>query len=288
MPNPGVGYTASSSTSSYVLGILTSPPRSHQMDLSALPANGHSWVLPQDSVAYEKRYGAGTAQFDDSGFKKWVGSPQNELKYVVVDALTWWGTQNPSSAFDGHPNDVEITDVQATNDMIWRTYLLTTPGFSPGNPQHVNDASKPHGAYQEMNSWWGMMNYYFNDYQQPGTGGTGGGTGGTGGTGGGTGGTGGGTGGTGGTGGGTGGTGGGTGGSGGGTGTRYHPHHAFLAKVPYSRMRQAFGKRWAWPMDLVVQNHNLQNEVLDAWIASLDGQGEENPIFVELQKEFGP
>jgi hypothetical protein len=280
MPKPGVGYTVSNATSSYILGTLASPPKSHLMDLSALPANESSWVLPQDSAAYEKRYGPGTTQFGDNGFKKWVGSPQNELRYVVVDALKWWGTQHTNPAFDGNPNGVEITDVQATNDMIWRTYLLTTPGFSPANPQHVNDASKPHGPYQEMNSWWGMMNYYFNDYQQPGTGGTGTGGTGTGGTG--TGGTG--TGGTG-----TGGTGtGGTGTGGTGTGARYQPHHAFLAKVPYARMRQAFGKRWAWPMDLVVQKHNLQDEVLDAWIAFLDAHGEENPIFVELQKEFGP
>lgn len=41
-------------------------------------------------------------------------------------------------------------------------------------------------------------------------------------------------------------------------------------------------------MDLVVQKQALQDEVLDAWIANLDGQGEENPLFVELQKEFGP
>jgi hypothetical protein len=53
-------------------------------------------------------------------------------------------------------------------------------------------------------------------------------------------------------------------------------------------MRQAFGKRWAWPMDLTIQKHNLQDEVLDSWIAFLDAHGEENPTFVELQKEFGP
>jgi hypothetical protein len=53
-------------------------------------------------------------------------------------------------------------------------------------------------------------------------------------------------------------------------------------------MRQAFGKRWAWPMDAIVQKYSLQNEVLDTWLAFLDGEGEANPIFVELQKEFGP
>jgi len=297
MPKPGVGFTLSNPTSYYILGTLTSPVQSHAMNLGALPANGVSWAFPQDNAAYEQRYGTGTTEHGDHGFKKWAYSPQNELKYIVVDALRWWYSKNASPEYDGNPTDVEITDVQASNDQVWHTYLLTTPGFSPSNPQHVNDPSKPHGPYQEMNAWWGMMNYFFNDNpgtgSGTGTGGTGTGTG-TGGTG--TGGTGTGGTGTGGTGTGTGGTGTGTGGTGTGTGTggtgsgtgRYQPHHAFLSKVPYTRMKQAFGKRWAWPMDLVIQNHSLQNEVLDAWIAFLDGHGEENPTFVELQKEFGP
>jgi hypothetical protein len=235
MPKPGVGYTVPNPISSYVMGTLTSPPKSYAMVLSALPADGHTWVLPRDATAYEKRYGPGTAQFGDTGFKKWVGSPQNELKYIVVEALRWWGTQHPNPAFDGNPNDVEITDVQATNDPIYRAYILTTPGFSPDNPQHVNDAGKPHGPYQEFNPLWGLMNYYFNDHPDP-------------------------------------------------TGLK----HPFLAKVPYERMKQAFGKRWAWPLDLTIQKHNLQQEVLAAWIFFLDDQGEANPTFVELKKEFGP
>ncbi|HZF07809.1 MAG TPA: hypothetical protein VFE33_03375, partial [Thermoanaerobaculia bacterium] len=164
MPKPGVGYTVSNATSFYILGTLTSPVQSHLMDLSALPSKGSSWGLPQDAGAYEKRYGPGTTQHGDTGFKKWAYSPQNELKFVVVDALRWWGTQHPNPEYDGNPNDVEITDVQASNDQVWHTYLLTTPGFSPTNPQHVNDPSKPPGPYQEMNAWWGMMNYYVNDH----------------------------------------------------------------------------------------------------------------------------
>jgi len=239
MPKPGVGYTVANPTSSYIMEKLTNPPQRYAMHLDALPADGANWSLPRDHDAYERRYGPGTAEFGDRGFKMWYGSPQNEIGSVVADALTWWGQQHPNPEFDGRPTNVEIVDVQATNDPVWRLYLQSArEGFSAAHPVHVNDPGKPPGPYQEWNPFWGMMNYYFNDFQ------------------------------------------------GGHTG-RYQPHHRFLSRVTYVRMKQAFHQRWAWPMDLVVQKHQLGDEVLDAWIALLDQQGEENPIFVELQRELG-
>ena len=176
---PGVGYDPASRglrESHYTLDRLGTAIRSHRMDFSADPgAVGQSpnpYYLnlgdPAVRAAFEARYGPDTV---GPRFKSWVG-PNDEVRFVVRDALIWWFANRPAelgvgpAGRNGIPTEVEITDVQATGDSaIWITYLTATgEGYSPERPRQINDPSKPPGDSQAVDPFWGIPVYYRNAF----------------------------------------------------------------------------------------------------------------------------
>ena len=178
-PRPGVGYDPQARglmTSRYQLDTLTSPFISYQADFAARPDLAGAHPNPYDlnfgdaavRAAIERRWGPGTAT---DRFKRWAG-PNNEVRFLVREALAWAGAKRPdllggdTANRNGEPTEVEITDVQAFNDSeIWVSYFQAElPGFSPERRVTICDPAKPSGDGEEIQSFWGIPYYFHNTY----------------------------------------------------------------------------------------------------------------------------
>jgi len=176
---PGVGYDPQArglTLSRYQLDTLTSPFLSHLADFSARPdlAGAHPDPYGMDfsdaavRAAIERRWGPGTAS---DRFKRWAG-PNNEVRFVVRDALAWALAKRPdllggdTANRNGKPTEVEITDVQAFNDSeIWVSYFQAeAPGFSPEHRVTICDPAKPSGDGEEIQPFWGIPYFFHNTF----------------------------------------------------------------------------------------------------------------------------
>jgi hypothetical protein len=189
---PGVGYdpqVRGLTYSQYELDQIGSPFLSYRMNFSARPdlvgahPNPYAFALGDPAVvaAYELRWGPGTAS---TRLKRWAG-PNNEVRYVVHDALVWAWKNHPEllggdvTNRNGVPTEVEITDVQATNDtdLYFSYFKAVLPGFSPDRRVVICDPTKPSGDFDEPNNFWGGLPYFYHNNfrpafyspQQPGT-----------------------------------------------------------------------------------------------------------------------
>jgi hypothetical protein len=124
---------------------------------------------PAVVAAFERRWGAGTAT---TRLKRWAG-PGNEVRFVLRDALVWAWKSHPellggdATHRNGEPTEVEITDMQATDDRtLYLAYLQSeAEGFSPEHRAVICDSTKPGGDGQEPNSFWGVPYYYHNNFR---------------------------------------------------------------------------------------------------------------------------
>lgn len=179
---PGVGYNPQGRglvMSNYILDLLSNPYQHYAADFTANPGevgaapNPYAINLsdPAVAAAYERRYGPFTAT---GRFKRWAG-PGNEVKFLLKNALVWFYQNHPESlggdttARNGDPTEVEVTDVQAFDDrQIWVTYFeAELTGFSEGNRATVCDATVPPGDGQIQHPFWGIPYYYTNVYSAP-------------------------------------------------------------------------------------------------------------------------
>jgi hypothetical protein len=179
---PGVGYDPQArgfTTSSYQLDTLQSPYLHYRADFSAHPdqVGAHpdpyelNFADPAVAAAYELRWGPGTTSHR---FKRWAG-PNNEVRFLVAEALAWNFQQHPelmggdTALRNGVPTEVEITDVQAFDDrQIWVSYFESElDGFSPARRVTVCDPAKPPGDGQTTEPFWGIPYYFHNDYLPP-------------------------------------------------------------------------------------------------------------------------
>lgn len=133
-------------------------------------------------IAWEGRYGVGSSPYGTLGtdgqpvgtLKRWTRAPNNELRFVVENALAWWhSTGRPlggscSLPCSGVPSEQEITDAQATGDAaIWEAWWATQPGFTEALPQHVSRVDKPYGPFTEFVTFWSRNMFFFNDLGTP-------------------------------------------------------------------------------------------------------------------------
>jgi hypothetical protein len=179
---PGVGYDPQARGlrfSRYQLDTLTSPFVSYQVDFSARPdlvgAHPNPYGLdrsdPAVVAAIELRWGPGTAS---TRLKRWAG-PGNEVRYVLRDALVWAFTNHPellggdTTNRNGLPTEVELTDMQAVDDSdLYYTYFKAVlPGFSPDRRVVICDPTKPSGDFDEPNTFWGGVPYYYHNNFRP-------------------------------------------------------------------------------------------------------------------------
>lgn len=132
----------------------------------------------QMRAAWEGRYGIGSSPYgalDANGqptgnMKRWTRAPNNELRFVVENALAWWYAEGRplggscSLPCSGVPTEQEIIDAQATGDAaIWDAWLALQPGFIESNPLHVTRTDKPHGPFTEYVAFWSRDLFMFND-----------------------------------------------------------------------------------------------------------------------------
>jgi len=176
---PGVGYDPQARGlyySRYKLDSLNSSFLSYRMDFSADPGavgtspNPYYFSFGDLAVvtAYEQRYGPNTA---GPRFKAFIG-PNNEVRFIVHDALVWWFAHRASELGgdtanrNGQPTEVEITDAQATGDRpIWITYMQSAlDGYAPDRPLQINDPTKPPGDFQVTDPFWNIPLYYHNAF----------------------------------------------------------------------------------------------------------------------------
>jgi hypothetical protein len=177
---PGVGYDPQArglTISRYELDTLGSPFLSYPIDFSARPdlvgANPNPYALlfsdPAVHAAYEQRWGPYTAS---TRLKRWAG-PGNEVRFILRDALVWAFTERPellggdTTGRNGLPTEVEITDMQATDDRgLYTAYFRSeVPGFSPDNRAVICDPTKPSGDFDGYNSFWSLPYYYHNNFR---------------------------------------------------------------------------------------------------------------------------
>ncbi len=179
---PGVGYDPQAravNVSRYQLDTLTSQYLSHNMDFTAHPdevgRNPNPYYIdlsdPVVVAAYERRYGPETG---GRHFKRFQG-PGNEVRSILRDALVWAFAKHPeylggdTSNRNGEPTEVEITDMQATNDRgIWLAYFQNElDGFSSERRVTICDASLPSGEGDTVEPFWGIPYYFVNRYETP-------------------------------------------------------------------------------------------------------------------------
>jgi hypothetical protein len=179
---PGVGYDPQArglTVSRYQLDNLNSPFLSHSIDFNARPdlvgAAPNAYYLnfgdPLVRAAIELRWGAGTST---THFKRWQG-PGNEVKFILHDALVWAFREHPemlggdTSNRNGEPTEVEMIDIQATNDRaLWFAYFQNElEGYSPEHRATVCDAKLPAGDGEYTDPFWGIQFYYHNNFQAP-------------------------------------------------------------------------------------------------------------------------
>jgi len=170
--------------SRYQVDTLTSGWRSASIDFGSNPweINGSEFLdyaRPDVFAAFIRRYGPYTAclgglaslpECDGHVFKRFAG-PGNEVRSFVADALTWWSSAHPANLggdstchSDGIPSEREITDVQAVSDnAIWERYHSESlPGGNATRPLSVCRTDRAHGAFAEVDPFWGWTNYFFN------------------------------------------------------------------------------------------------------------------------------
>jgi len=169
---PGVGYSAQARGflySYYKLDSVASSFIRYTMDFTADPGLYLNFSDPTVVAAYERRYGPNTT---GPRFKAFIG-PNNEVRFIVHDALVWWFGHRASELGgdttnrSGEPTQVEITDVQATGDRaIWVTYMQNAlDGYSPNRPLQINDPTKPPGDFHVTDPFWNLPLYYHNSYR---------------------------------------------------------------------------------------------------------------------------
>lgn len=156
----GVGYVPDINhrTSRYQLG-PGGQWRQHPLDLGANPGTVVGGVnspffldfnVPGVRETFELRYGPGSAPPGRGG---WQG-PNNEYRAILRDALIW-------KFGGGEPTDVEVTDVQATNDTtIYHPFLELDE--SPDRPHPISDPRLPAGLQQRRNPFLGHREWVFN------------------------------------------------------------------------------------------------------------------------------
>lgn len=179
---PGVGYDPQArglTVSRYQLDSLNSAFLSHPIDFDARPdlvgTPPSAYYLNYGdravAAAIEQRWGAGTAT---EHFKRWQG-PGNEVKFLLHDALVWAFREHPemlggdTSNRNGEPTEVEIIDMQATNDRsLWLAYFQNAlEGYSADRRAIVCDAKLPAGDGEYTDPFWGIQYYYHNNFQAP-------------------------------------------------------------------------------------------------------------------------
>lgn len=179
---PGVGYDPQArglTVSRYQLDSLNSSFLSHGIDFTSRPdevgvsPNAYYLNFGDRAVAaaFERRWGPLTAT---EHFKRWQG-PGNEVKFILHDALVWAFTRHPemlggdTANRNGEPTEVELIDIQATNDRaLWLAYFQTElPGYSPERRVSVCDANLPAGDGDYTEPFWGIPYYYHNKIQPP-------------------------------------------------------------------------------------------------------------------------
>lgn len=179
---PGVGYDPQPraiTLSRYQLDSLNSSYVSYQMDFTAHPdqvgANPNPYYIDLSDravrAAYEQRYGPQTA---GEHFKRWQG-PGNEVKFLLREALAWAYAKHPeylggdTSNRNGEPTEVEITDMQATNDRgIWLEYFESElDGYSADRRVTICDSKLPPGEGDYIEPFWGISYFYNNKYTPP-------------------------------------------------------------------------------------------------------------------------
>jgi hypothetical protein len=177
---PGVGYDSRArglTISRYELDTLGSPFIEYPIDFSARPdlvgvsPNPYALVLSDPAVhaAFELRWGPNTAS---SRLKRWAG-PGNEVRFILHDSLVWAWTKHPellggdTTNRNGLPTEVEITDMQATDDRgLYVAYFQSeVQGFSPDHRVVICDPTKPAGDFDGYNSFWGLPYYYHNNFK---------------------------------------------------------------------------------------------------------------------------